>query len=223
MLTGIDEKIAGEVTMAEKPGQRMKKWREIFKISQTDLANNLDISSSVISDYEKGRRSPGSAFVRDVVRSLIEIDGERGGRVVKRFTPPGQEGILGMGEFPSAVSPIELAEVVKGEKLRLSSKYKRLYGYTIIDSLKAVSSMKSFDYLSIYGWSTERVLFFTGVSSGRSPMVAIRASPLTPAMVVYVQPEEVDELTLKLAEIEDISIFKTELDDKTIEKRLNEL
>ncbi len=223
MITSIDEKMAGEITMAPKPGERMRKWREVFKITQTDVAKHMDIASSVISDYEKGRRRPGSGFVRDMVNAMIEIDVERGGKVVKRFTPPGQEGITGMGEFTSAVTVEKLVEAVDGEILREAVIERNIFGYTMIDSLKAVTSMKSFDYLRIYGWSTERALFFTGIRFGRSPMVAIRASPLTPAMVVYVQPEDVDALTLKLAEVEDINLLKTELDEGEIMDRLNEL
>lgn len=209
--------------MAVRPGERIRKWREVFKATQTEVAKHMDIASSVISDYEKGRRSPGSGFVREIVNAMIEIDVERGGKVVKRFTPPGQDGIMSMGEFASAVPVEELVKAVHGEMLKEAVTDRNIFGYTMIDSLKAVISMKSFDYLRIYGWSTERALFFTGVRFGRSPMVAIRASPLTPAMVVYVQPEEVDSLTLKLAEVEDISLVKTELTESEIMEKLNSL
>ncbi len=222
-MTSIDEKIAGEIIMAEHPGKRIRKWRGIFKVTQTELAEHMNISSSVISDYEKGRRSPGSAFVRDIVSSLIDIDMGRGGTVVKRFTPPGQEGIIGMGEFAEPVQIDEITAAVDGKILRGGGTERNIFGYTIIDSLKAVTSMKSFDYLRIYGWSTERALFFTGIRHGRSPMVAIRASPLTPALVGYVQPEEVDELTLKLAEIEGISLLRTELAVDELSERLNKV
>ncbi len=223
MMTSIDEKMAGEITMAVRPGERIRKWRAVFKITQTDVARHMGIASSVISDYEKGRRSPGSGFVRDMVNAMVEIDTERGGSVVKRFTPPGHDGILGMGEFAQAVPVEELVEAVDGKMLRVANTERNIFGYTMIDSLKAVTSMKSFDYLRIYGWSTERALFFTGIRFGRSPMVAIRASPLTPAMVVYVQPEEVDTLTLKLAEVEDTSLMRTDMETDEIMRSLNEL
>ncbi len=223
MMTSIDEKMAGEIIMAEHPGKRIRKWRDIFKVTQTELAEHMDISSSVISDYEKGRRSPGSSFLRDIVKTLIEIDMGRGGSVVKRFTPPGQEGIIGMGEFAEPIKIEEITEAVDGQILRGGDTDRNIYGYTIIDSLKAVTSMKSFDYLRIYGWSTERALFFTGIRHGRSPMVAIRASPLTPAVVGYVQPEEVDELTLKLVEIEGISLLRTDLDVEELSERLSKV
>ncbi|MCL6089319.1 MAG: transcriptional regulator, partial [Candidatus Marsarchaeota archaeon] len=33
--------IAGEIALAANPGSTMKKWREIFAITQTDLAGHL--------------------------------------------------------------------------------------------------------------------------------------------------------------------------------------
>ena len=61
----LSEKIAGEITLSPKPGQTIRKWRGVFNISQTDLANFLQLSPSVISDYESGRRkSPGIQTVK---------------------------------------------------------------------------------------------------------------------------------------------------------------
>ncbi len=209
--------------MAEDHGTNIKKWRKVFDITQTMLAEHMNISSSVISDYEKGRRKPGVEFVKEIVTSLVEIDWKKGGDVVKRFTPPGYEGIIQMREFSTPVLVDEFTEAVDGYLLYSPDIERQLFGYTIIDSLKAILAMKSFDYLRIYGWSTERVLIFTGVEHGRSPMVAIRASPLTPAAVAYVKPGSVDELTKKLASIERLPLISTELEIDSIIKRMDEL
>ena len=45
----LSEKIAGEITLSPKPGQTIRKWRNVFDISQTELANHLMLSPSVIS------------------------------------------------------------------------------------------------------------------------------------------------------------------------------
>ncbi len=219
-MSQLEEKIAGEITISENPGRTIRKWRNMFKASQTELANKMDISPSVISDYEQSRRTPGTKLVKKIVSSLIEIDREKGGEIIKRFTPPGQEGIMDMGEFSDAVDLNDLIENIEGERLNGIKKNRNLFGYTIIDSLKAILSMKSFDYLRIYGWSTERILFFTGVEHGRSPMVAIRASPLTPAVVAYVQPGKVDELSIKLADLEGIPLIKTDYNVDDILKKI---
>lgn len=220
MITELEEKIAGEITMSEEPGAVIRKWRLMFDISQVDLAKEMDIAPSVISDYEKGRRKPGVQFLRDIVNSMIEIDEGRGGEVVKRFNPPGQEGIIDIGEYKRSISIEDLADVIEGEVLVDGDMDRKIYGYTIIDSLRAITSMKSFDFLRIYGWSTERALFFQGVEHGRSPMVAVRSSPLTPAVIVYIQPMDVDDLTLKLARVEGVTLMKTESDLDELKEKM---
>ncbi|MFO8109227.1 MAG: helix-turn-helix domain-containing protein [Thermoplasmata archaeon] len=222
-MSQLQDKIAGEITMAEHHGVNIKKWRRVFKITQTKLAAHMDISPSVISDYEKGRRSPGVGFVKEIVNSLIDIDWKRGGDVVKRFTPPGYEGVIKMREFSTPIDIEDFIDAVGGTLLYSPEIERQLFGYTIIDSLKAILAMKSFDYLRIYGWSTERVLIFTEVEHGRSPMVAIRASPLTPAAVAYVKPSSVDELTKKLAEIERLPLISIDLEIDGIIKKMDEL
>ncbi len=222
-MRDLKEKIAGEITISEEPGEIIKKWRGSFDVTQTRLSEEMGVSPSVISDYEKGRRKPGATLVRRIVDSLIKIDEERGGEVIDRFSRPGKQGILSLEEFPDSVTIKELTEGIDAQ-LVSEGKWddwdRELYGYTIIDSMKAILSMKSFDYLSIYGWSTERVLFFKGVEHGRSPMVAIRSTPLTPAAVAYIRPKKIDDLSLKLADIEGIPLIRTELETDDLIKKM---
>ena len=215
-MTELKEKIAGEIAISKEPGSVIKKWRDIFNISQTRLADHMDIASSVISDYEKGRRQPGVPLVKKIVEALLEIDKERGGDLIERFTRPGQEGILRIGEFARGIPLEDMMEKIEGESIYESGRERDLYGYTVIDSIKAILSMRSFDYLSIYGYSTERILFFKGVEHGHSPLVAIRSTPLTPAAVAYIQPEKVDELSYRLAEKENVTLIKTELETQEL-------
>ena len=42
----LKHEIAGEITLSQAPGSTMKKWREIFAITQADLAGLLKISPS---------------------------------------------------------------------------------------------------------------------------------------------------------------------------------
>lgn len=221
----LEEKIAGEIVLSSKPGATMRKWRETFKISQQEIAKHLNISASVISDYESGRRrSPGVGVVKKFVKALIEIDESRGGGVIKKFSPTyGEEAIIDMRDFPYEVSVDKFMEVAEA-KIVNSGTFKRpIYGYTILDSIKAILHYNSFDYLRVYGWSIDRALIFTGVHYGRSPMVAIRAHPLKPSAVIYVQPHRVDELAVKLATIENIPLAVTELDVKKLKEKLKVL
>lgn len=226
MREQLREKMAGEIALSDEPGKTIKKWREQFRVSQQDLARQMDVSPSVISDYEAGRRkSPGITTVRRIVDALIEMDELTGGQVMKQYTMANvSEAVLAIREFSEDVQMSAFLRAVEGENLTPQVHIDRhLHGYTVIDSIKAITSLDSFDYLKIYGWSSQRALIFTGVKFGRSPMIAIRAHPLKPAMVVYQKPEKVDELAIKLAEIENIPLIRTQLEIPIIIERLNKL
>jgi len=80
----LARKMAGEIILSSRPGAAMRKWRELFAVSQNRLSEKMILSPSVISDYESGRRkNPGTNFVRRFVWALLAIDGERGGRFVQ--------------------------------------------------------------------------------------------------------------------------------------------
>lgn len=223
MLEELAEKIAGEVVLSSEPGKTLRKWRQVFGVSQKELAGEMGISHSVVSDYEGGRRkSPTIATVRRVVNALLAIDERRGSPTISKYQVR-EEGraIVSMREFPVGISYNDFIDLIEGEVLwGTGSMDKRLYGYTLLDSLKVITSLTSFDYLQIYGWSQERALIFMGVEYGRSPMVAIRAHPLKPGMVVYYKPKNVDELAVRLAEIESIPLVTTEMDIDRIIKVL---
>ena len=226
MADEFKEKIAGEITLSSEPGKTIRKWREEFKLSQHQLADAMGISHSVISDYESGRRkSPGVNVIRKMVDAFIKLDSENGSPVASRYLPNMKlECIIAMDEFSEGIDEARFIEALNGRNLNTEKMpKKRIYGYTIVDSLKAILSLGSEDYLKIYGWSIERALVFTNVHFGRSPMVAIRAHPLTPAMVVYQNPEKTDPLAIKLATLEGIPLVVTKLSVEDIVKKMNEL
>ena len=79
----IKERMAGEIALAESPGNVMRKWRELFGITQSELAAHIKVSASTISDYESNRRmSPGVGVIKRFVDALFQIDKERGGTVI---------------------------------------------------------------------------------------------------------------------------------------------
>ena len=226
MVDEFREKIAGEITLSSEPGKTIRKWREEFRLSQHQLADAMGISHSVISDYESGRRkSPGVSVIRKMVDAFIRLDAEGGSPVASRYLPNMKlECIIAMGEFSEGIDEQKFIDAIGGKNLNTDKMpAKRIYGYTVVDSLKAILSLGSEDYLKIYGWSIERALVFTNVHFGRSPMVAIRAHPLTPAMVVYQQPEKTDPLAIKLAKLEGIPLVVTKLSVDDIVKKMNTL
>lgn len=211
-LRRLAEKICGEIVLAENSGETMKKWRNIFSVSQSEVAKKLAISPSVISDYESNRRNPGVAFIRKFVNALIEIDVEKGGKTVSKFSDLFDlpTAVIDIVEYSRGVKIEEFCEAIEGE--RLNDFEKIVNGHTIIDSLNAILKFSSYDFYKLFGLTSERALVFTKVSTGRSPMVAVRVSTLKPSTVVLHGVSKVDEMALKLAEIERIPLLKTDLE-----------
>ncbi len=213
MKDRMAEKIAGEITLSREPGQTIRKWREIFGVSQTQLAEQLSVSPSVISDYESGRRkSPGTMTIQKIVHALLAIDEARGNRVLRNYSSMMEtnDAILDIRELFVPVSAEKFVEAIDGEVVANDENMDRdVKGYTVIDSVKAITSLTAFEYMKIYGWTSERALIFTGITYGRSPMVAIRVHPMKPALIVYHRPEKVDDLALRLAKTESIPLVIT--------------
>ena len=221
----IASRIAGEIALSENPGGTMKKWREIFKVSQAELAKQIGISPSTISDYESNRReSPGIKVVRRFVEALIEIDKTRGGHVVRNL----QKSIQGFGEyfeayeFSAGLTGNEFKEILNAKVVSGKEKLKQieLFGYTIVDSLKVILELPYDDFLRIYGDTNERALIFTNVSTGRSPMVAIKVAPIKPRIVVMHDLKKMDPLGLRIAKSLDIPILTTNMEAQKIRELL---
>ncbi len=224
--------IAGEICLSKDPGGSMKKWREIFGVTQTELADHLKVTSSTISDYEGGRRkSPGIGVISRLVGSLIEIDRARGGKVVKQlerdFKP--KEDAFDTHEFFSAMKGSDFAKRVGATCVANPSRLKEtlIYGYTVIDSMKVILDVPVHEYMLIYGKTPDRALVFRFVENGRSPMIAVKigrfSTDMRPAIVVLhgkVTAKNVDPLAIKIAESEKIPLLVTQ---RGIEEILSEL
>jgi putative transcriptional regulator len=224
-LSGIKEKMAGEVVLSTHPGRTLRKWRKDFEVSQTELAKFMKTVPSVVADYEADRRaSPGAHFIRRYVEALVAVDMDRGGRIVKQFAPPHlAEGILGIREFSVAV-PLKLfSEIIEASRVSNIDIQRDIHGYTLVDAPRAILSLGAHEFVQIYGWTTQRALIFTGMKYGRSPMVAIRAHLLKPAAVVYSGTRKVDPLAVRLSEVENIPLLITPLGPNEIMKRLEEM
>ncbi len=215
----LAEKMAGEITLSDNPGETLKKWRTVFDISQSDLAAYLKVSPSVISDYESGRRkSPGIFIVSKIIDAILDMDVSRGGAKIRSY-----EGILrgdvttnaiyDIHEYLSPISVEEITKLLKGEVVYSpgSEHIKPLYGYTVIDSLKAILQLSYNEFQKLYGWSSERAMVYTRISTGRSPMVALRVTNLKPGLIVLhgLPVTEIDPLVAKIAEIERVPVIAT--------------
>ena len=218
----LAEKIAGEVTLSDDPGATLRKWRTDFEIAQTDLAAKLDVSPSVVSDYESGRReNPGIGVIGRVVGALLDIDEHRGGTHIRqhaRVLSAGfdSEVILDLREYSANIplgryyDAIGATELVRGDRDTVA-------GHTVINSIKAIQRLSSDEFYTLYGQSTNRALVFTNVTRGESPLVALRVVKPTPNAVVLhgLDEDDVWEHAADLARIDGFSLAVTDaaLDD----------
>ena len=223
--------IAGEMALSREPGASMKKWREIFGVSQTELAEYLKVSSSTISDYEGGRRkSPGIGVISRLVNSLIEIDNKRGSKIKKQleknFAP--KTDVFDAVEFSKALNGKKFSELINAECVANPGRLKemQIYGYTIIDSLKVIIDVPVHDYMKMYGKTPERALIFQQVETGRSPMIAVKigrfSTEMKPSIVVLHGIEKVDPIAQKIAEAEKIPLLVTKKSIEEIKSVLKE-
>lgn len=220
---GVAERICGNIVLSEDFGEAIKKWRGIFNATQSEMAKKLNISPSVISDYESGRRKPGVALLRRFVEALVEIDRERGYPVLSKyryFIETEKDAIIDIAEYQKTADLAEFCDVIEGKAI--VSFEKPIHGHTVVDSINAILSFNAFDFYRLYGLTTERAIVFTRVSTGRSPMVAVRVSNLKPSSVVLhgLQPSKVDEMAKRIAEIERVSLIVTQMEAGRLVKKL---
>lgn len=218
----LAHRIAGEVTLSEDPGATLRKWRTDFDISQTDLAARLEVSSSVISDYESGRReSPGIGIVRRMVTALLDVDEARGGSRIRQYGRVLSAGfesdiVYDLREYSTALpvedfyEALDATEIVRGDRDYVN-------GHTVINSIQAITRLTNEEFYRLYGQSTDRALVFTDVTRGESPLVAMRVVTPTPNAVVLhgIEAEDLWEHAGSLAKIDGFSLATStrDLDD----------
>jgi len=221
--------IAGEIALSPNPGSTMKKWREIFAITQTELAQFLNLSSSTISDYEGNRRkSPGTTIISRFVDALFDIDKQRGNPILSKLSTDlgtTQDQYFETHEFATSISALDFAKLINAKVVANEElmKVKKIYGYTIMDSLKVILDMPFTQFHKLYGTMSERAFIFSRVSTGRSPMVVIRVTAMKPSLVILHGIDEVDALALKIAQREQIPVLITKTDLQRIREALNKL
>ncbi|MCL2691647.1 MAG: transcriptional regulator [Candidatus Bathyarchaeota archaeon] len=208
----LARRIAGEIILSGKPGVTMRKWRELFAVSQLSLSDVMSLSSSVISDYESGRRkSPGAKFIRRFVLALIQIDETKGSRFIREFaklTSSPSMAIIDLREFPIPVRVEYLRRAINGDIVALKEDgvVKEINGYTVIDSKRAIEALSGSEYIQLFGASSERALIFTNVENCVLPMMIIRVCNLKPRIIIFHKTVP-DNETIKLAEYEQIPVI----------------
>jgi putative transcriptional regulator len=226
----LAEKIAGEVALSDDPGATLRKWRTDFEIAQTDLATELDVSPSVVSDYESGRReNPGIGVIRRVVSGLLDIDERRGGTHIRQHARVLSAGfdsdvVHDLQEYPANVPVERFYEAIGATELQAGDR-DTVAGHTVINSIEAIRRLSSDEFYHLYGQSTNRALVFTNVTRGESPLVALRVVHPTPNAVVLHGLDEsaVWEYATDLARIDGFSLAVADVDLDDVLEGMHEL
>ena len=222
-------RIAGEIAMSKSPGATMRVWRERFRLPQIVLADYLDISPSVISDYESGRRkSPGTSTIRRFVMALLSLDERSGGTIIAAFVRLMDVSlidlniVLAMSDFHSSMTSRDFCKKLKCTVLSGEDYLdKEIYGYTLVDVERAVRDLDSEAFMKLFGATTERCLIFTNSQSGRAPMFAIKSQEFKPRLVILHGAAEIDKLALELSETMHIPLAVSKI--KTIDGLIKQL
>jgi len=226
----MEKELAGQIivdiVLNDKPWEAIREWRLRLGIPVTTLAKAMDVRPSVVSDLESGRRkSPGASVIKRIALALCQLkETSMEGTVKPEFSDDIVPAIIDKKEFRSNVIGFDIQRRLKGELLG-DPQYaeKRVHGYTLLDSVKAIMSLRSTDFLKVYGFNNQRALIFTDVEFGRSPMIAIRTHPIKPAMVVFHNPKRVDDLSIRLADDEGIGLISCTMGLDEIRYKLNEI
>ncbi len=226
----LAEKIAGEVALSDEPGATLRKWRTDFDVSQTDLADQLSVSPSVVSDYESGRRdNPGIRMVHRVVDALLAIDERRGGTHIHQYARVLSAGfesdvVRDLREYPTAVPLSRFYDAIGADELVRGAR-DDITGHTVINSIEAITRLSADEFYQLYGQSTNRALVFTGVTRGESPMVALRVVNPTPNAVVLhgLDRDALWEHAPKCATLDDVSLAVTGRDIEAVLEAMRDL
>ncbi|MEM0278731.1 MAG: helix-turn-helix domain-containing protein [Metallosphaera sp.] len=210
IVESVAKRIAGDIVWSRNPGLAMRKWRETFGVSQSELSRILGISQSVIADYERNRRQPGSLMVRKYIEALIEADSKRGFKIVNelgKLFSLNFPFIMDMSDFVRPVSFQEVIMAVDGIPVMANLTNAQFYGYVVTDSPKTIISLSGMEFYQFLSITLNKILVFTKVSSGRSPMIALKIAPMRPRLVILHRPLKMDPLSIYIANMEGINVI----------------
>ena len=226
------ESILGDICANENYGVVMRKWRNIFNVSQAELAEELGVQPSVISDYEGQRRtSPGIVLIRNYVNALIRIGRKKDKNIINKigaYSLSGKKGLIAK-DFEKELS-IEALGKILNAKIILDSENvsvkKCVFFYdNIIDTFTSMSTSEFLNFMR--GENTAVV--FTNVHSGRFPFIVLKLLSSTkkislPRFVVFQgETDSISKIVLRMAKNSGISIATTNCSKEDISGIINKL
>jgi predicted transcriptional regulator len=173
----------------------------IAKLSEPRI---LNATVSVLSDFIT---EASFSFQKEGIK-LIALDPANISMVVLNILPSAflEYKVETPVDIKDFIKVVESPVVVRDDMID-----KKIYGYTVIDSLKAITDLSPIDMVKLYGLTSERALIFVKSHSGRSSMIALKVTNLRPGLVVLQGSEKIDDLAKRIAELEGIPIGVTKI------------
>lgn len=208
----LERIIVSDIVLSGDAGAAIRKWREIFKISQCKLAEKVGVRSSILSDYESGRRkSPGAAMIKKIVEAFSSIDVGPDSSVSKSVINSAEtfhDSVIDVRELDAPKTLADFANALGGTAIFFNGDaQKNITAYAIVDSIKSIMSYSPAEFSEMYHFMSGKVIVFTGVSRGRSPLVAIKVANVKPVAVVFHGLAEMDKVAERIARIEKIPVI----------------
>ncbi|VVB70197.1 Helix-turn-helix [uncultured archaeon] len=223
-MDSLKDRIASEIIFSPKSGDVLKKWREIFGLSQIDLAKEMKVTPSTLSDYESSRRkNPGASFIGKYIAALFALDSLKGSPTISRMKGADEKDLFyELFEFKKPVDLKSFAESLEAINVSQEKPDLLVFGATSIDSVKAIVRSSFYTLVRVYGSTSQRALIFMGVDTGRSTMVALKMSPFKPACVILhgIEVNQVDKLAIALSNSEGVPLFVTKISPEKLKEKL---
>lgn len=230
------QKILGDIAANEEYGFVMKKWRELFNITQAKVAQELNIKPSVISDYEGSRRrSPGIGFVRKYVNTIIklsEIHEKESFEKVKKLLGIVNETNSLLNKTFESKNTESILNLLNAEKLtrRKNSEFFQeciFFSNKISHVLTKMPSKKLFNHFKN---STDKFFIFSKVKSGRIPLILLNLLSKTnkskmPGLIIFQTNDEfkLSRFVRRMAERNKITLGITNKEISEIKKIVEKL
>ncbi len=226
-MDSLKSRIASEIIFSPTSGDVLKKWREIFNASQTELAKEMKVTSSTLSDYESSRRkNPGASFIAKYVNALFILDSNRGSPTVSRLKgADDKDSFYELFEFKKPIPLTSFADSLEAVNVSQEKPDLLVFGATTIDSVKTIVKSSFYTLMRIYGSTSQRSLIFLGVDSGRATMVALKMSPFKPACIILhgIDEKQVDKLAIAISNSEGIPLYVSKLPIEKVKEKLHAL
>ncbi|MBU4245428.1 MAG: helix-turn-helix domain-containing protein [Nanoarchaeota archaeon] len=208
----LERIIVSDIVLSGDSGAAIRKWRDIFKISQCGLAEKIGIRSSIISDYESGRRkSPGSAMIKKIVKAFSSFDigmGRAASESAINSAETFHDSVIDVRELNAPKTLGDFANALGGTAMFFNGDAEKNIGaYVIIDSIKAIISFSPAEFSEMHHFMSGKAIVFTGVKRGRSPLVAIKVANVKPAAVIFHGLEAFDKVAERIARTEKIPVI----------------